>query len=294
VETTVSALQAVERRRGTINKSTGELCGKEVPRRVSQSSRPQSRKGGYATTWAGWEVAVDITIHDKPELWQKGASGGPLRQKFRARYEKICRQENINDSEVEGRVEFKFTCSYKNPRGSPTTTLGYLSVEPVPNNKHPATWTPMSTYPSGSRIEPMSRTRVRFTEEPYVTQEEPGEAAAALDVPKSPRTPQPRKDKQTIGLVWVSLRFGKLLVAEKGKAITTEIEEDEEDLQALIAQIEAQDEEEEDVFQIPSLPPYISPWKGTTKVPKDLEATKSTLQTPLLPDEIRFDGMPLG
>jgi len=34
-------------------------------------------------------------------------------------------------------------------------------------------------------------------------------------------------------------------MVEKGKAITTKLEEEEEDLQALIAQIEAQDEEEE-------------------------------------------------
>jgi len=47
-------------------------------------------------------------------------------------------------------------------------------------------------------------------------------------------------------------------VAEKGKAITTEIDKDEEYFQALIAQIEAQDEEEEDAVQVPSLPPYIS------------------------------------
>jgi len=30
------------------------------------------------------------------------------------------------------------------------------------------------------------------------------------------------------------------------------------------------------------------------KILKDLEATKNTLQTPLLPDEIRFHGLPLG
>lgn len=30
------------------------------------------------------------------------------------------------------------------------------------------------------------------------------------------------------------------------------------------------------------------------KIPKDLEATKSLLQTSLLPDEIRFDGLSLG
>ena len=59
---------------------------------------------------------------------------------------------------------------------------------------------------------------------------------------------------------------------EKGKAITIETEE-EEDLQALIVQIEVQDDEAEDVSQIHSttkLPPYIPPWKGKAKVPKEL------------------------
>ena len=65
-----------------------------------------------------------------------------------------------------------------------------------------------------------------------------------LEVPKSPHTPRPRKDKQTMGIVWASPRFSKVSVVEKGKEITTKIDEDEEDLQALIAQIEAQDEEE--------------------------------------------------
>lgn len=42
------------------------------------------------------------------------------------------------------------------------------------------------------------------------------------------------------------------------------------------------------------LPPYIFPWKGIAKILKDLEAMKSALETPLLLDEIRFDGLPLG
>ena len=66
-------------------------------------------------------------------------------------------------------------------------------------------------------------------------------------------------------------------MADKGKAITTELEEEDEYLEALIAHIEVQDEEKENVFQIPSLPPYISPWKGTANIPKDLEATRSML-----------------
>jgi len=58
--------------------------------------------------------------------------------------------------------------------------------------------------------------------------------ATAQEVPNSPRTPQPHKDKQTMGPVRVSPRFSKLSMAEKGKEITTEPIEDEEDLQALI------------------------------------------------------------
>ena len=86
-------------------------------------------------------------------------------------------------------------------------------------------------------------------------------------------------------------------MAEKGKAVTVETEEEEEELQVLITQIEAQDEEAKDVSHIPSmkkLPPYIPPWKGKAKIPKDLEATRSAPQTPLLPDDIRFEGPPLG
>jgi len=69
-------------------------------------------------------------------------------------------------------------------------------------------------------------------------QEELGEAVAAPEVPKSPRTTRPRKNLQTMGLVKVSSRFRKLSVAKKGKAITNKLEEDDEALQYLITQIE--------------------------------------------------------
>jgi len=42
------------------------------------------------------------------------------------------------------------------------------------------------------------------------------------------------------------------------------------------------------------LPEYVPPWKGKTKIPKDLDATKSALQTPLLPNGIIFEGSHLG
>lgn len=59
-------------------------------------------------------------------------------------------------------------------------------------------------------------------------------------------------------------------------------------------QIDAQAKEEVDAFQLPSLPPYLSPWRGSTKLPKDLDIVKAELQALLLPDDIRFEGLPLG
>jgi len=130
--------------------------------------------------------------------------------------------------------------------------------------------------------------------------DEPGEMTAAPKTPKSPRTPWPQKDKKMMGLVLVSPRnpqFGKLSIAEKGKVVTIETKKEGEDLQALITQIGAQNDEVGEFSQKNSttkLPPYILPWKGKAKVPKDLEAMKSALQTPLLPNDIMFEGLPLG
>lgn len=58
------------------------------------------------------------------------------------------------------------------------------------------------------------------------------------EIPKSQRTLKPKKDKEAMGPVCVSPRnlwHNKLSMAEKGKAVIIEIDEEEEDLQALIA-----------------------------------------------------------
>jgi len=84
---------------------------------------------------------------------------------------------------------------------------------------------------------------------------------------------------------------------EKGKAITIESNEEEEELQALVDKIEEKDDVEEDVPPIPfamKLPMYVPPWKGKARVPKDLEAMKSVLQTLLLSNRITFEGPLLG
>jgi len=84
---------------------------------------------------------------------------------------------------------------------------------------------------------------------------------------------------------------------EKGKSITIEIDEEEEDLQALIIAEEEDQGMEVDIpptHSVKKLPAYVIPCKGNAKVPKDLDETKSSLQTLLLPGSIMFEGMQLG
>lgn len=61
---------------------------------------------------------------------------------------------------------------------------------------------------------------------------------------KSPWTLRPKTDKQAAGPVCMSprnLQFGKLSMEEKGKAITIESDEEEEDIQALIVEVEEEE-----------------------------------------------------
>lgn len=82
-------------------------------------------------------MIVGVTVHDKrSNLRQKGAGGGQLRHELRARFGTIYHQEGINESEVRGRVEFKFKRCYNTPRASYKTTLGCLRIEQVQSIKH--------------------------------------------------------------------------------------------------------------------------------------------------------------
>lgn len=54
------------------------------------------------------------------------------------------------------------------------------------------------------------------------------------------------------------------------------------------------EEETLGVDPLTSLPTYVPAWKGKTRVPKDLDERKSSVKTPLLPDDIVFDGAHLG
>ena len=76
-----------------------------------------------------------------------------------------------------------------------------------------------------------------------------------------------------------NLRHRKLSMEEKGKAITIETDEEEEDSQALIAVVEEEDMEE-DIQPLRSatkLSAYVPLRKGKSKVLKDLDETKISL-----------------
>ena len=78
----------------------------------------------------------------------------------------------------------------------------------------------------------------------------PGGTGVMTDIPKSSRTPRPKKDKQVMGPVCMSPRnprHNKLSMEEKGKAVTIETNEEEEDLKALIAATEEEEDMEEDI-----------------------------------------------
>jgi len=63
---------------------------------------------------------------------------------------------------------------------------------------------------------------------------------------------------------------------------------DDEDMGVKIEEVEAQG-----VDPITWLPEYVPPRKPKSKIPKDINESKNPMQTPLLPDEITFDGLQL-
>ena len=77
----------------------------------------------------------------------------------------------------------------------------------------------------------------------------------------------------------------KLSMEEKGKVVTIETDDEEEDLKDLLIaedEDEGMEEETQPVHASTKLPAYVPPWKGKARVPKDLDETKSSLQTRLL------------
>ena len=61
----------------------------------------------------------------------------------------------------------------------------------------------------------------------------PGDIGVTPEIPKSPQTPRPKKDKQAIRPVRMSSRnpqFGKLSMEGKGKDVIIKTDDEEEDL----------------------------------------------------------------
>lgn len=114
------------------------------------------------------------------------------------------------------------------------------------------------------------------------------------EILKSPCTLRPKKDKQAMVPIFVSpwnLMCTNLLMEEKGKVITIETNEEEEYLEELIIEEDEEkcmEEENEPRHPPTKLLAYVPSWKGNAKVTKDLDETKISLYTPLLPDNIIF------
>lgn len=78
---------------------------------------------------------------------------------------------------------------------------------------------------------------------------------------------------------------------DKGKFITIETDQEEEDLDDLIIEEdedEGMEEETEPPHPPKKFPAYFPMWKWNSKVPKDHGKTKSSLETFLLPNNINF------
>lgn len=116
--------------------------------------------------------------------------------------------------------------------------------------------------------------------------EAPESVGIVAKIPKSQRTPRPKKDKQAMVPVHISHRNSlrtKLTMEEKGKAINLEADEEEEFEEILVEEEDVEMEvDTQGVNPLTRLPAYVPPQKGKAKVPKDIDESKTSLQTPLL------------
>lgn len=134
-------------------------------------------------------------------------------------------------------------------------------------------------------------------------------AEILVEVPKSLRTPRPKlsptkettkdkKGKQPDIPMCASPRRNppKPTTQEKGKAIN--LEPEEEDIEDIPMNdedvgVEVEEVETHGADPITRLLEYIPLCNPKTKVSKDIDKSKTPLQTPLLPNEIFFDGLHL-
>jgi len=102
-----------------------------------------------------------------------------------------------------------------------------------------------------------------------------------VEIPKSPCTARPKKDKHVTVPVCVSLRkllCTKLTMEEKGKAVNIETNKEKEDVEDLVIEEdkdEGMEEKTEPAHPPTNLATYTPPWKGQAKVPKDLDESRT-------------------
>ena len=131
-------------------------------------------------------------------------------------------------------------------------------------------------------------------------------AEVLVEVPKYTRMPRLKptptketmKDKKGKVAYYTSERIAKTKPTKahcpgerqgyKPKEDIEDIPMDDEDVGVEIEEVEAQGAD-----PITRLLEYVPPCKAKSNVPKDTDESKTPLKTPLLPDEINFDGMRL-
>lgn len=119
-----------------------------------------------------------------------------------------------------------------------------------------------------------------------IVEDAPKSIKIVAEIPKSPCMPRNKKDNLPMILVHMSPR--KLTMEEKGKVVNLETDDEEEDLEdTLIEEDEDKDMEKETECMDPltRFPTYVPMQKGKVKVRKDIDESKSSLQTLLVPDD---------
>lgn len=226
-------------------------------------------------------MTVEVTIHDGMlDLRPIGADGRHLRHDLWEIFRKICRQGSINKSDLGGTVEFKFEKHYKLQGAAKQTTLGNLRIELLSRPlfvlcraliEHPSSqvidfWT--NTMAATEEVMEITKMTVEEAAQALTVGDAPEGAGIVAEILKSPCTPRPKKDKQEMVPVRVSPRNSlrtKLSMEDKGKAITIETDEEEEDLEDIIIEEDENEgmEEETELDDPPKkLPTYVPLRKG--------------------------------
>ena len=99
----------------------------------------------------------------------------------------------------------------------------------------------------------------------HMVHDVPKDTGITSKILKSPWTPRPKKYNKTIRPVHMSprnLQFSNLSMEEKGKVVTIETDEEQEELRYLIVEVEEEEDMEADIQPMHSaakLPEYVPP-----------------------------------